>query len=446
VRSNTPPGAPAGFAHRRVTRGFLGPLVVAALATVLAAVRVEAQAPELRGALDDVRRVTLDEALALVDLHPELRRARAAAAVADGSAVQSGAYPNPTFGLTHESVGDSGVSASESYFTLAQRLEWPAVRSARQEAFAESARAEVARVAVDSLRIAFDVKRAYVEAQRAERNTDLLRRVATVFRDAADRAGVRFTEGDLSLYDLRRLELEEVRYETLLAEAALELSSTRRALAVLVAPEAPGLQVAPAAPLAGAPPEVALDGLERAALERRGEIAALAADSRSAEARVAEVRAMRFPELTATSGFKSQSDGFGGVFLGLSVPLPVWNRSGGSIAAANARVDLDQARLASVRRDVEADARTALDVYRSQLARAAFLEGSEAVTTDFLEIASVAYEAGEMDLIELLDAAEALRDTEGATIRIQSEVWIAYYDLERAVGGFQAATQTEDGL
>ena len=65
-------------------------------------------------------------------------------------------------------------------------------------------------------------------------------------------------------------------------------------------------------------------------------------------------------------------------------------------------------------------------------------------TTDLLTIAQVAYDAGEMELIELLDAAEAFSDAESAVVRIQSDLWIRYYDLERAIGGFGNLTAVED--
>ena len=55
---------------------------------------------------------------------------------------------------------------------------------------------------------------------------------------------------------------------------------------------------------------------------------------------------------------------------------------------------------------------------------------------DLLQIAQVAYDAGEMDLVQLLDAAEALWGARTAQVRLKADLWTAYYDLERAVGGF----------
>ena len=60
-----------------------------------------------------------------------------------------------------------------------------------------------------------------------------------------------------------------------------------------------------------------------------------------------------------------------------------------------------------------------------------------------MEIAQVAYDAGEMTLLELLDAARALQDAHSAEAKLRSDLWIAYYDLERAMGGFDAGAEPE---
>ena len=394
-----------------------------------------------------LRRVSLDEALGLLGSNLELRLARSAAAEAEAMARQSSAYPNPAFTASHEVLDESALGISESYFTLSQRLEWPGARRARQAVAGENALAARIQVAADSAVLAFRVRRAYVEAGRAERHTEILERVTTVFRQAMGSAGQRYREGDVSLYDLRRIEVERVRYEASLADALLDLNSVRSDLALLVAPETGELQLAPADALVGIPPPIDLDRLQALAVSRRPEIAGLEADMRSTQAALRGLRAQRVPDLTATGGFKRQSDGFSGLFLGMSVPLPLWNRSAGAIEAADARVRGEETLLAFTRREVEEDARRALDAYRSQLGRAEFLsEVGEPPTVDLLDIAQIAYDAGEMELIGLLDAAEALRDAETMAVRIQSQVWISYYDLERAVGGFGDLTgQGEDG-
>jgi outer membrane protein TolC len=55
----------------------------------------------------------------------------------------------------------------------------------------------------------------------------------------------------------------------------------------------------------------------------------------------------------------------------------------------------------------------------------------------------VAYEEGEMELVALLDAAEATHAARTDRARLQADLWIAYFDLERALGGFPAPGQED---
>ena len=393
-----------------------------------------------------IRRITLDEALGLLASNLELRITHRAAAEAEALARQSSAYPNPTFTASHETLNATGSRLSESYFTLSQRVEWPGARDARRTAARERAAVARFRVAADSTMLAFRVKSAYVRAARAERQAHTLERVVEVFRRAEESMAARYEEGDVSLYDLRRIGVERVRYEASLADALLELGTMQRELALLVAPESSDLRLAPAEPPVGIPPSADRGDLSALALARRPEIATSQADVRSFEAQLRGLRALRLPGLTASGGFKRQSDGFRGLFLGMSVPLPLWNRSSGLIQAAGERVTAEETRLALTQREVEEDVRRAAAEYRSQLRRAEFLpDVGGGGQPDLLSIAQVAYDTGEMELIGLLDAAEALSAAEIAVARIESELWISYYDLERAVGGFgDLVRQAED--
>ncbi|MDE0081751.1 MAG: TolC family protein [Gammaproteobacteria bacterium] len=387
-----------------------------------------------------VRRITLDEALGLLGANLEFRIAHRVAAEAEALTLASAAYPNPTVSATHEALEAVGLRQSESYFTLSQRVEWPSLREARRTAASGRAAAARHRVAADSAALAFRVKSAYVHAARAEREARTLERVVAVFRRAGSSMEARFAEGDASLYEMRRVEVERVRYEAALADALVELAATQRELALLVAPGADDLRLAPAEPPVGMPPTVDPGDLAGPALARRAEVAASESEVRALEAELRRSRALRLPELTASGGYKRQSDGFGGLFLGMSLPLPLWNRSAGEIQAAAERVTAEETRLALTRREVEEDVRAALAEHRSHLRSAALLTrpgaGGQA---DLLSIAEVAYETGGMDLAGLLDAAEALSGAEAAVARMEAELWIGYYNLERAAGGFGGA-------
>ena len=63
---------------------------------------------------------------------------------------------------------------------------------------------------------------------------------------------------------------------------------------------------------------------------------------------------------------------------------------------------------------------------------------------DLLDIALASYDEGEMELVELLDAADALHEARTAESRLRAALWTAYFDLDRALGGFEGAPSLED--
>jgi cobalt-zinc-cadmium efflux system outer membrane protein len=403
---------------------------------VLATESLAAQAPA----------VTLDEALRLFGANNlELRLARSEAAHAAGLARQAGAFPNPSLNATHEPLRGGGTSYSESYVTLSQRFEVSGSRGARSAAGERRLEAATMRLRADSIRLAFEVKQAYVDAVRAQQTLTVANRITEVFRTASGRAAERHESGDVSLYAARRIALEHARYETLLADAELEVEERQSALALLISPEGADLRVAAASLPTDGPADVAPAFLEPAVADRRAELAA--AES-TVEAELAEsrlTRAERIPDLTATGGLKSQSDGFRGAYLGLSLPIPLFDRGGGAVAAAEAGAQAALERLTLTRRQIEVDVVHAADTYRRIRQRADLLLGREVETDDLLDIALIAYDEGEMELVELLDAADALFEARRATTALESSLWIAYFDLERAVGGFGDAPATEVG-
>jgi len=400
-------------------------------------------------AQEPAERVSLDEALRLFALNnPELRLAHTREAEAEGLAFQAKSFPNPSLAVTHEPLSRDGQSYSETYLNLTQRFSLPGERSARADAAGWVLKSAQAQVRADSARLVFSVKRAFVEAGLAEVRLALNERVTGVFREGVLNAVVREAEGDISLYSLQRIRVERVRYENLLAEAGLAASAAQRALALLIFPNAgvfrseDAIRVIPLELLGVPSLELALDGVLESAIDRRPELGVAEAGVSAARAGGRLARAERIPDITATGGYKRQSDGFSGAFLGLSVPVNLFDRRAGAVQTSEARIRASEERLELARRLVQADLRRAIEAYRSLILRSALLEedilGGD---PDLLEIAQVAYDAGEMTLLELLDAARALRDAHSAEAQLKSDLWIAYYDLERAMGGFDSASE-----
>ena len=394
-----------------------------------------------------IRRVTLEEAIELFLANsPVLEVVKSARDEAEGLAEQSRKYPNPVAIVTHEALSKSEADYSETYFTASQRLDWPARRSARADKADQGLVAAGARLAAETVQLTSEVKRAYVSAAALEEEFDTLREVSAAFRRGQQVGRERFAAGESSGYDLRRIGVEWARYEGLLASTEVELMNARRRLAFLILPSGEQQEIAPQGVPEGDPPSVSLATAEAVALgmERRPEMRAAAAEIAAAEAEVSFTKTFARPDLVFTGGYKRQSDGFDGLFLGVSLPVPILDRRQGDVLAAEARQRYARAQQDLVRRTIESEVRRALEAHdlvkrRVELLQNEILRGAD----DILRIARVSYAEGEMTLLELLDAAAAFRDARLALIRLRSSHWTTYFDLERAMGGPPVSREAE---
>jgi cobalt-zinc-cadmium efflux system outer membrane protein len=278
------------------------------------------------------------------------------------------------------------------------------------------------------------VTEAYVEAATAETRLQRLRRVTRVFRQADSSMARRQREGDASGYTARRIRLERARYEQRLAAARLEVRNAREQLALLILPEGAPSVAAEALP-SRKPPSISERKALQAALQRRPELRRWQS---AVEAQQAARRASRqeaWPDPSVTAGYKRQSNGFEGAFLGIGIPLPLFDRNRGAADAEAKRLDAAQTQQILARREIRNEVRRAHAAYTSARRQAELL-GDDLLrgTGDLLRIAQTSYGEGEMSLVELLDAADAYRDARLTGIGLQADLWSRYFRLLRAMG------------
>jgi cobalt-zinc-cadmium efflux system outer membrane protein len=408
-----------------------------------AAFVVVAGAAPVRAQVEPSAPLSLQEALELSGRNsPELRMARSRLRVALGQARQGRAIPNPTASITNEDLGPY----SERYVNLSQRLDfvWEGgSKGRRSEARASEARGVFQ---ADSARIALEVKRAYVDAWQQARVVLALSEVDGVVAEVLDDARARFAEGDLAGYDLRRLRVARASMGRRLIRADVSLAGAERTLGSLVSGDASVPRVRPGAALDVAALLSALvadvDAIERA-LASRPELAAARSATEALDAEASLARTSILSGTAITGGFKQQSDGRAGLFLGLELPIPVLDRRGGAIDAAVAEVDRSQSELDLLRVVIAREASLA-DSRLAGARRQQALLGDSGIeqAAQLLSIARVAYDEGDVGIVELVDAADAFLEARLLASSVRAELWIAFHELEYAIGGFPREAET----
>jgi cobalt-zinc-cadmium efflux system outer membrane protein len=162
-------------------------------------------------------------------------------------------------------------------------------------------------------------------------------------------------------------------------------------------------------------------------------------------ARVEAVSAARTPDLTVLAGVRRLEEVSGtGFVVGVELPLPLWNRANGSIAAA----ELELSASAADRRAIEQQLQVALAAAteRVRVAAAALDTLRLRVHPARAELVTGmlrAYREGRASYLDLAAEQNNLLDTELALIEAQANFWRAQMRLNQLTGGGPLAPKEE---
>jgi cobalt-zinc-cadmium efflux system outer membrane protein len=158
-------------------------------------------------------------------------------------------------------------------------------------------------------------------------------------------------------------------------------------------------------------------------------------------------RRLRIPEPQVTAGVKRGDVTSGlapnpfsnvtrtGLAFSLSVPLPVFNNGRYEVARYQAEQEQVNARIAVLARQIGAEIRGARDVLAIRRdALAAYQHELESAGTELTRITQIAYQEGEIGILELLDSLRVSRAANLRMLDLQAGVKEALIELERVVG------------
>lgn len=387
--------------------------------------------------------LTLAEARARArQISPELVAARQAVAAAAGRARQAAAWPNPTLSYAREQTSRSDETSSQDILALEQPFEIGGQRGARRRVAGLQREAAEARLAATVARLDYEVAHRYAAAVAGQRRATLAEGAAEEFGSARRVSQARWADGDISGYQHRRLLLEAARYGTLRSAALVARDSALAALSLLIEGSDRSDVIGAVVlvdTLTPAPLSLAVDSLVAFALDNRADLRVSQLETASAAASVGVVGAERIPTPVLIGGYKREQPEVGGsrhgFVAGVSLPLPLWDRRGGAIAAVRAESARHDAQLELARRHAVREVR---DLYASHQALAGQLAELQEQLGDEARMAqraaATAYAEGEISQLEWLDAVRAYQEAETSYVALWAEYIARRAALERATG------------
>lgn len=304
-------------------------------------------------------------------------------------------------------------------------------RLAGTQAALDRAEAEVAEARRLLLR---DVRTTFARALAAHDRARFLERSAQAADDLLTTTERQFDAGEATALALNRSRIAAASARAEQGTAEAEGDAALAELKALL-----GLSAGETVEIRGnlaSPSPVELDPL-LAGLDQRPDLRALAAELREAEAEVLLGRSMARPEL-GVRGALAREEGAEIVTAGVFVTLPIHNRGQQTVAVGEARATALRQALAAARRAAEAEVRGRHAALTRQLAAVRELETTALPALDDNEsLALKSFEAGEIDLGELLLIRREILETRLAWLERLLDASLTRFELESAAGALQ---------
>lgn len=372
-------------------------------------------------------------------LSPQAQELRARVSLTEAEANTRTVYPNPSVSYTRESVGFNEFFEASQTLPLNRHVRYLREAGGASIAVASSSREAV----LWSLRS--DLRQAFYRMVAAQERMRLLAAGLNEVGQLAVILRQREREGEGSRYDRMRAEREITELRTDVVTANALIAAARARISEFVPEGTQVLSVRGTLPVAMDPPDA--EDLRARAMEAR-------ADYRTEQKILARfrleeqaARRLRIPNPLVGAGLK-RAAGFAGsgpnpfsnitqagLVFSLAVPLPVFNNGRFEVARYQAEQEQAKARAAVIARRIQTEIQGARDVLAIRReALAAYQRELESAGMELTRITRVAYEEGEVGILELLDSLRITRLANLRLLDLQAGVREAFIELERVVG------------
>jgi cobalt-zinc-cadmium efflux system outer membrane protein len=382
--------------------------------------------------------------------NPQLKAARDEIEIADADKLDASKRLNPAFSayfedyrLFHSDIGPF-FQTQEITVRLDQEIETGGKRKFRTQAADLRNQAQKAQTDNVTRGLILEVRRAYFQAVLAQTNLENAETLLQEIDRVIELNRRRFEQGDISGAELKRVEVERLKFVEDVFASKLALVNAKSTLLFLFGlPQADtsfklsgALLVDHGAsmPAEGIPPPLPYPELERRAFSKRPDLMASMFEQKRADTETLHQQSLRSPNITITGGYKRNILDNTVVF-GIALPLKVFNKNEGGIARAAAEKARADNVAAHTRSQILLDVQKAYNSAEINRQRVEYIEKESIQKADeSRQIVLNAYRLGEIDLIHLLDAERAYRETRKTYNQALYEYRMSLYELGSAIG------------
>ena len=382
--------------------------------------------------------LTLEMALKQAfEANPALLAAAHESAAERATITQAQLFPNPHISTQIE---DTRRATRVTTLQLNQLIELGGKRDARVEAAERGGDVALATLAAKRADVRAEVELAFVDLLTAQQRLQLAEHSMALAGRVTVAAARRVMAGKVSPVEESKARVAEAEVRLLLLQARSDLTMARQRLAAtwgdagaLFESVVGDLSLLPALPSLTALTRALVNSpvmlRERSALGRR-------------QALLEVERRRRIPDVTVSLGVKRAEElARDQAVLGLSIPIPLFDRNQGNVLETLRRTDKARDELVATELHLTvalAQAHAGLSVARQTVdaLRSEILPGAHTA----YDVVTRGFELGKFNFLEVLDAQRTLIQAELQHLRALSDAHRAAVEIERLLGGLPAVS------
>jgi cobalt-zinc-cadmium efflux system outer membrane protein len=365
---------------------------------------------------------------------------------------QAGLRPNPTLDFEQQRGVLNSPGERVTTVGVSVPLELGGKRGRRLDLAQAELEVAEAEVAERERRLAAEVRAAYVEALAAQRELDITEGLNQLDAQTVRVVEARVTEGDASPLEanLLHVEFDRLRSRRALIEGKLQAALLRlKTLAGIPLSESLKVREELAQPLLREPPTAPEAAIE-IALRSRPDLRMARLMEEAAQAGFKLAKAQAVPDIIVSARYGTSQNSFDDTpigFLtdrdklfsvGVSIPLPLFNRNQGAKAEAATTIAQASARREFVAAVVRAEVGSALARYQAaQASLATFEQGVIVRSNDNIRAIRAAYDVGAFRVTDLIAEQRRLLDSQREYTEALAERYRALADLQSAMGSIE---------
>lgn len=368
--------------------------------------------------LDDLIRMGLER-------NPRLAQVGFSIDAARGRAVQAGLYPNPTVSANFDELGDvQGPGGINTVPLVSQEIVTAGKLKLNRRAADREVNQAALHLAAQRFVLFAEIRQNYFEVLLLQRRVEILDEVVKLAEQSVETTQKLLGAKQVARLDLVQLEVDLERYRAEREATARELPGAFRRLAAVV-----GVHSLPNTPLAGsvdAPvPDYNLEPAQQFVLSEHPDVRSALVGVDRAHLLLKRAQVEPIPNVTVGAGYVRQNQNKSDDWtIGVSVPVPLWNRNQGNIQAAQAQVAEAIQEVGRVENDLIERLATAFQDFAAARERAVrYRTAILPRARETFELSLKAYQGGQFEYLRVLEAQRSLAQARLEFVRAQGDSW-----------------------